>query len=141
MTKINNLSTCQITKKGVGQTITLSATPSSGFSPYTVNFYKDGIQLGLPIINVTENKTVLQNYILKESDLGNRTFSAKVTDSCPTGILTSPESSCTIEVTSTPVSSVCVAQQGEICIPGIGAVKTTYIVATGLGLIALTFLM
>lgn len=100
---VTKLATCQTSTKEVGQSTTLSATPSNGTAPYTVNILKDGTVIR-QFTNVAANQTVTHIYTFVSGDVGTHTFSTVAYDSCSSGSKTSNTDQCTVTVVSSPPS-------------------------------------
>lgn len=106
-TGIRSLATCNASTKTVGQVISMSAVPTGGTPPYTVNFYKDGVKIDSKSIS-SSGQTATSQYTLTSGDVGTHTFSSDAVDSCSTGAKTSSPDSCSVTVQSAaPPPSQC----------------------------------
>lgn len=80
---VETLATCPQTSKYVGQTITLTSTPSGGTPNYNIEFRRNGV--AIPNATFTGVTTATINYTLIAADSPSVTISVYITDSCPTG--------------------------------------------------------
>lgn len=78
-----NPATCPTTEKKVGQTVTLSATPTSGVSSFTIRFQRNNQDIpNGTFTNVLLNETKTLIYTLQTSDVPSVNLSTLTTDSC-----------------------------------------------------------
>ena len=91
--------TCTTTSKLVGQTVTLKCTPTSGVSPFTVKFFKNGVQL-TEFTSVQLNTEVSTTNVANSTDAtaGSAVYSTTTTDSCVDPSPQSITETCTVIV-------------------------------------------
>lgn len=135
---IRSLATCPSGVQ-IGSTMTLSATASSGTSPYTYIW-----SVKKPDGNIDTTLTgEINQYTFSQN--GNYTISVYVTDSCVGGAKTSETQTCVVTVVSDSGGEVgCTSNancSNGYCIGGKCYSKNTvYVAGAGLGLVALIVL-
>ena len=72
--------------KYVGQTTTLTSTPTGGTAPYNIEFRRNGVAIsGGTFTGVPEGSPRTLNYIHVDADVPSVPLSVYITDNCPSG--------------------------------------------------------
>lgn len=99
--------TCTPTAKLVGSTVTLKCTPTSGVAPFTVKFFKNGVQIA-ESTEVQLNTEVSTTNDTNSADAvaGSAVYSTTTTDSCVDPSPQTVTETCTVLVNACPLLQI-----------------------------------